>query len=165
MIWSVRKEITVSIQPNRSNTSPITHVYLAGPYGAREKIREFAEEVWEAGFVVTSRWHDLPKNDPSKRDRKTDQRISAQNWHDMGNSDVVIAVADTAGRGTLVEIGGAIASGKVVLIAGNPNDVTLMVDLPGSTFFAADLAEALEMLAAQERADDGDDDDDDDEDE
>lgn len=104
-----------------------SHIYVAAPYGARDDAEKLANLLWEYGFVITSRWHSGPIA-AAQRTREVNRRIAAQNWHDVNGADILVGLARSEGRGTLVEIGAAIALEIPIILVGNPDDVTLMVD-------------------------------------
>lgn len=81
------------------------HIYVAGPYGRRDEAEALAKELWAKGFVITSRWHHGPPGDPPP-----DRQIAMQNWGDLQNAEIVVALIYPECHGTLFEIGGGIMS-------------------------------------------------------
>lgn len=105
------------------------HIYIAGPYGRRDEAEALANELWENDFVVTSRWHSGPPLS-MERTPASDRRICMQNWWDLSGVDAVVALVYPECRGTLVEIGAAIADPyTAVFLVGDPAvSPTLMIE-------------------------------------
>ena len=101
-------------------------VYLAGPYSMKEEIREFAEQLWRVGVVVTSRWleEEWPPDTQLHEVSDTEHAVSAKrDFEDIttANGMIFFSVSPqhpTVRGGRHVEFGLALAMHKWVWVIG-----------------------------------------------
>lgn len=122
-----------------SSTRPILRAYLAAPYAARERIRDYAEDLVRIGIDVTASWLDeeheinagtigaAPALDPAEV-----ARHAATDLDDIERCDVLVLFtaqalgfdpAEVASGGRHVETGYALAKGVPVIVVGEPENV------------------------------------------
>ena len=107
-------------------------LYLAAPYGDRLQLKEKADELTALGFEITSRWvhgeHDLGRSIPDFR------RYAKEDWVDIIQADaLVVFIPQEPERKILepypttgghhVELGIALATGKEILLVGQPANI------------------------------------------
>ena len=107
-------------------------LYLAGPYGDRLRLKEKADQLSALGFKITSRWvhgdHDLGRSITDFR------KYAEEDWQDIIDADALVLFIpqqperkflepySTTG-GHHVELGIALATGKEVLLIGQPANI------------------------------------------
>lgn len=113
----------------------VLSVYLAAPYGAREMIRAYADELRGQGIRVTSSWldeqHDINPGTQGAAVALSDQQVDQHAQTDIREvrgSDLLVlftaaAVGVEGGGGRHVETGIALALGKPVVVVGAPENV------------------------------------------
>lgn len=91
----------------------------------QKRAREVAEELFAAGFEITSRWLEQPFGPSDTFDDATRRRYAAENFDDVRNSDALVLVAGPArySGGKFIETGFAYGLGKYVLILGRRENV------------------------------------------
>lgn len=110
-------------------------VYLAAPYGARERVRERAASLAMMGHEITSTWldetHEINAGTQGAATALPDEQVALHAAADLGDidrSDLVFlftaaTVGVEGGGGRHVETGYAIALGKPVIVIGEPENV------------------------------------------
>lgn len=109
--------------------------YLAAPYQSREQIRVCAAVLQQWGVTVTSTWlledHEINAGTTHAATALPDEAVAAhaqQDMDDIDRSDLVVlftaaSVGVEGGGGRHVETGYALASGKPVIVIGEPENV------------------------------------------
>lgn len=106
-------------------------IYLAGRYGRRKELAEYAERLHRLGHQVTSRWlygaHEMIDERPAPEEAR---RFAEEDLVDLQNANLLIAFTEApgpvAGRGRggrHVELGYALASGLPVYVVGHRENV------------------------------------------
>jgi len=110
-------------------------VYLAGPYGSRDKLRTYADLVRAADCEVTSSWldedHDITPGTEGAAADLSDEVVLAHarmDLNDVVRSDLLILftaafVGIEGGGGRHVETGWALAHGVPIIVVGQPENV------------------------------------------
>lgn len=136
-------------------------VYLAAPYGARGKVRGYAAQLNEAGFVVTSSWlneaHEITAGTQGAAPALSDDEVAAHaqsDLWDLQRSQALVLftaafVGVEGGGGRHVETGYAIALGLPVLVVGAAENV--FHRLPTACKTCLGWPEALTRLGAWHR--------------
>ncbi len=131
-------------------------VYLAGPYQHKDRIQKCADQLMEAGIVVTSSWlsethppntqlhevSDETKTEYALRDLKD---IDAADWFVLFTVPLTDAPIPRAGRH--VEFGYALAQGIPILVVGGVKE-NIFHYIP-SVKHADDWEKGLELLINQ----------------
>ena len=108
-------------------------IYLAARYSRRSEVKAYAIQLHELGYAITSRWLDgvsiLTSDGLSEEAPYPDRvRLAEQDWQDLLVADTCISFTEpprashTRG-GRHVELGGAIALGKRVIVVGHRENV------------------------------------------
>ena len=120
-------------------------VYLAAPYGARQRVREYAAELRAAGHTVTSSWldetHEINAGTQAAATSLPDETVSAhaaQDMEDIDGSDALVlftakSLGVEGGGGRHVETGYALAKGLPVFVVGDPENVFHRLGEPAVT--------------------------------
>lgn len=103
-------------------------VYIAASMRETERADDAAGRVRAACHAVSSTWHCAGERSFGTDNRLDRQCIAAQNYTDLLIADTLILLAHPDGRGSLVELGYAIARGYRCIVVGGWQDVTLMAD-------------------------------------
>lgn len=123
----------------------VVAVYLAAPYGARERIRRYATELEAAGFVVTSTWlretHEINAGTQGAATSLPDDTVAAHAEADMADIDqsdaLVLFTAKhlgiEGGGGRHIETGYALARHLPVVVVGEPENVFHRLGAPRVT--------------------------------
>jgi len=110
-------------------------VYLAGPYGSRDKLRTYADLVRGADCEVTSSWlnedHDITPGTEGAAADLSDEVVLAHarmDLNDVLRSDLLMLftsafVGVEGGGGRHVETGFALAHGLPIIVVGQPENV------------------------------------------
>jgi len=102
-------------------------VYLAAAYGRRHELRRYAEELWGAGFIVTSSWIDSEDDDDERLGTKERVAIAHRDLDDLRLARYVVAFTEgpsgPSRGGRHVELGFALALGRRVIIVGPAENV------------------------------------------
>lgn len=109
--------------------------YLAARYSRREELNVYRDQLAQCGYLVTSRWldggHEIEKDTQGLSAQAADaerERFAVEDWDDLIASNVVVnfteAPRSTNGRGGRhVELGGAMAAGKICVVIGPRENV------------------------------------------
>lgn len=112
-----------------------TKVYVAGPYGAREQLRQVRERLRAHGHVVSSSWMDEDHEVTAGTQgaavdlpTATVAGYAATDLLEVGDADVLVlftaaSVGVEGGGGRHVETGYALAKGVQVVVVGEPENV------------------------------------------
>lgn len=138
-------------------------VYLAAPYGARGRIREYAAELEALGYTVTSTWlsetHEINSGSQGAAVALPDEVVSAHAEQDMSDIDQsAVLVLFTAaflgvegGGGRHIETGYALAQHLPVVVVGKPENVFHRLGEP-VVYLRDTWEEARDALSALEGA-------------
>jgi hypothetical protein len=111
-------------------------IYLASRYSRRLELCAYRSAIEAAGHTVTSRWlnggHEVPEHPVSDvgpeaaEDLRT--RFAMEDWADLMSAECCIAFTEPPRTGPSrggrhVELGGALAAGKRVIIVGHRENV------------------------------------------
>ena len=132
-------------------------VYIAGPYADRDRGVALLLLLEGLGYEVTSTWLRERENDATPDDRR---RAANLDLADVARSDALLAwTRDCSAepRGTLVEIGAALAADKPVVWIGRSEGECVFYDASGvlhvaSTDSAIAILEELRLSAGLEEA-------------
>ena len=128
-------------------------IYLAGRYGRRLELLQYATDLMAMGHEVTSRWlageHEMIDEQP---DHESAQRFALEDLADLREANCLIAFTEEPGPvpgrargGRHVELGYAICAGKHVCIVGHLENT--FCHLPGLYAFV-DFASLKTWLAS-----------------
>jgi len=102
-------------------------VYLAAAYGRRYELRRYAEELWGAGFVVTSSWIDSEDQEDSGLGTKERVAVANRDLDDLKSARCVVAFTEgpfgPSRGGRHVELGFALALGRHIVVVGPAENV------------------------------------------
>ncbi len=112
-------------------------VYLAAPYGSRDAIRQYADQLTRIGFKVTSTWldetHDINEGTQGAAADLPDAQVdkhARDDMRDIDRSDLLVlftaaSVGAEGGGGRHVETGYALAKigPRYVIVVGEPENV------------------------------------------
>lgn len=110
-------------------------VYLAGPYGSRDKLRRYASELKDAEIECMSSWleetHEINAGTQGAAIALADEVVAAHaetDLIDINLSDVLVLFTSSyvgveGGGGRHVETGYAIARSMPVIVVGEPENV------------------------------------------
>lgn len=112
-------------------------VYLAAPYGSRDTIRGYAQQLTKVGFTVTSSWlaetHDINPGTEGAATALTDEQVAKHardDLRDIDQSDLLVlftsaSVGVEGGGGRHVETGYALSQlgAPHVIVVGKPENV------------------------------------------
>lgn len=111
-------------------------IYLAAPYAARERVKDYAAELTRVGFTVTSSWldekHDIKPETVGAATGLNDAQASTHvetDLRDIDRSDLLVLFTERAvgvdgsSGGRHVETGYALAIGYPVLVVGEPENI------------------------------------------
>jgi hypothetical protein len=102
---------------------------MASRFGRRFELRRYREDLQRRGHTVTSRWLDLPSEDPSP---EAQAKCAAIDLEDIYRAETLIAFSEAAVRskprkhsrgGRWVEYGLALGTGKPVVLVGPRENV------------------------------------------
>ncbi|MDQ6524291.1 hypothetical protein RB608_11800 [Nocardioides sp. LHD-245] len=121
--------------------------YLAAPYAARDRMREYAEDLVRIGLDVTASWldeeHEISPGTTGAAlalDSAEVARHAATDLDDIARCDVLVLFtagvlgfdpAEVASGGRHVETGYALAKGIPVIVVGEPENVFHRLDHAG----------------------------------
>jgi nucleoside 2-deoxyribosyltransferase len=136
-------------------------VYLAAPYGSRDTIRQYAEQLTYIGFAVTSTWleetHDITEGTQGAAAELPDAQVdkhARDDIRDIDRSDLLVlftaaSVGIEGGGGRHVETGYALAKvgASSIVVVGEPENVfhrlTAVTRVPDWTECVVHLAHRL----------------------
>lgn len=112
-------------------------VYLAAPYGSRETIAAYRDELTRVGFTVTSTWleekHEITSGTEGAAAALSDEQVAAHastDLLDIDRSDLLVlftaaSVGAEGGGGRHVETGYALAKigTRHIIVVGSPENV------------------------------------------
>lgn len=121
----------------------MSRVYLAAPYASRDLCRVYAAELLDKGHVVTSQWiradHEIREGVVDAAPDHSDAHLTLQthaDFADIESADIVILFTaawcminwelhrhQTISGGRHVEVGYALAKGKMVIVLGQPENI------------------------------------------
>ena len=96
------------------------HIYVAAPFTHREGAANAAHMLRDAGFAITSRWHD---EYIETTDLRTLQEQAVADLHDVGCAQVLILLNLAYSEGKSVEMGYALHAGLAILIVGERSNI------------------------------------------
>lgn len=127
-------------------SAPILRAYLAAPYVARDRVRDYAEDLVRIGIDVTASWldeeHEINAGSTGAAtalDPAEVARHAATDLDDIERCDVLVLFtaralgfdpAEVASGGRHVETGYALAKGVPVIVVGEPENVFHRLDDP-----------------------------------
>lgn len=126
-------------------------IYIVGCLERRDEAHAAAEELIAWDWKVVSNWHDQDVS--REKERALESRIdrfaiSDENHRRLRVATHALYLADPRGRGSLVEIGVAIARGLPITAVGDYRDVTLMADRI-TTVWCPSISAALALLGVR----------------
>lgn len=108
------------------------NIYIATKFQSRHEATALAHRIRALDLRVLSRWHSeavIGADDSiPEQDLPHDvlERIAAGNHRDLGQADTLVLLVRPGMRGSLVELGVALGSGKRVIIIGQQRAITPM---------------------------------------
>ena len=134
-------------------------VYLAGPYGARETIAGYRDELNTIGIEVTATWltetHEIADGTTGAATALTDDTVARHaktDLIDVERADLLVlftakSVGTEGGGGRHIETGYALALSKPVLVVGEPENIFHRIGSLAGVFTVPDWHAAVLDLA------------------
>ncbi|MDR1305295.1 MAG: nucleoside 2-deoxyribosyltransferase [Verrucomicrobiales bacterium] len=103
-------------------------VYVAGPYSRKTELEQYAEQLRDAGYVITASWLYRPEADDGGFGDEQKTLAAAEDLADIKRADVMLSFTEPPGTvnrrgGRHVELGLALAWGKAVICIGEREHV------------------------------------------
>lgn len=127
-------------------------IYTAGPWADRPQVREVASKLRDAGYIVNSRWLEVPEEAPEGMTYEEYLHMQALNdLEDCISADLLVYVnTGTKSEGKATELGVSLAMLKPILIVGpggRTNNIFLNLNIP----HFPTVEEAIEWMGVEER--------------
>ena len=96
------------------------HIYIAAPFSHRDEAANAATLLCDAGFTITSRWHDEYTD---TADPRTYQEQAVADLHDVGCAQVFLLLNLAYSEGKCVELGYALHAGLAIIVIGERSNI------------------------------------------
>lgn len=116
-------------------------VYIAAPFDCKPQAKETRKQLVEAGYLVTSRWIDLPDDTEGKPEEYFVKNAYAD-VEDILNSQILLILNIHKSEGKAVEQGMAIAWNIPIIVVGERSNIFHYLQIP----FVKDVPEALALM-------------------
>ena len=119
------------------------NIYVAAPWAHRSTAKTTAQQLRDADYKITSRWHDIWALEDDSTDPLILEQEAEMDLSDVEDADIVLVLNIEKSEGKAVEQGFALGLGIPVLVVGKRTNVFHY--LPEVTIMP-DLARAIEYL-------------------